>query len=197
MVNPTMTRPTPSEGPDPDLLRRLREFQTHVRQSPRRAEAVVPARGPLSGRDTHILDRLRRHSSSLADSLEQALKDLNDHTRLSYLGPSAEVRGVMRAAAQLFAPDDEVRKQPWYTGIPQGNKRNPSQSERIRYAVQQRGGDKDQVREIDELVNKLVAQIGRETYSVGSSAVHAGTVQSKARKLTGWVFAILDEILPE
>jgi hypothetical protein len=96
-----------------------------------------------------------------------------------------------------MAPDEEIRKQHWYVGIEQGGKRNPSQAERIRYAVQQRGGGKDQAKQTDELIDQLVAQIGRQTYSTGSGALHAGTIQAKVRKLTGWVFAILDEILPE
>ncbi|MGH8825142.1 MAG: hypothetical protein ACRDVN_11765 [Jiangellaceae bacterium] len=192
-----MALPMLGDGPDPDLVRRLREFQMRVRQPPRKVEAVVPARGPLSGRDADILARLRRHSPPLADSLEQALTDLNDHTRLSYVGPAGEVREVMRATVQMFAPDDEVQKQPWYKGIAQGGKRNPSQAERIRYAVQQQGGAKNQAKGSAELIDELVAQIGRQTYSMGSSALHAGTLQGKVRKLTGWVFAILDEVLPE
>lgn len=192
-----MTSTKRGDSPDPDLLRRLREFQLQVRQSRRKVDAVVPARGPLSGRDADILARLRSRSASLADSLEQALRDLNDHTRLSYVGPAGEAREVMRAAVQMLAPDDEVRKQPWYVGIDQGGKRNPNQAERIRYAVQQRGGNKDQVKGGDELIDQLVGQIGRQTYATGSSALHAGTVQAKVRKLIGWVFAILDEVLPE
>ncbi len=186
-----------SDGPDPDLVRRLREFQVRVRQPTRRVKAVVPARGPLSGRDASILARLASHSPPLASSLEQALKDLNDHTRLSFVGPAAEVREVMRATIQLFAPDDEVRQQPWYVGIEQGGKRNPSQAEKTRYAVHRRGGKDDQVRGIDDLIDQLVAQIGRQTYSVSSNAVHVGTIQANVRKLTGWVFAVLDEVLPE
>jgi hypothetical protein len=192
-----MTSRTRSDGPDADLLRRLRELQIRLRQPQRRVEAVVPARGPLSGRDADILTRLRRLSRSLGDSLEQALKDLNDHTRLSYVGPAGEIREVMRATVQLLAPDDEVRKQAWYVGIEQGGKRNPSQAERLRCAVQKRGGERDQTKGIDDLIDQLVGQVGRQTYSAGSSALHAGTVQAKVRKLTGWVFAILDEILPE
>lgn len=193
-----MTRPTNGDGSEIELLRRLREFQMRVRQPQRKADApVVPARGPLSGRELHILERLRRLSGPLADSLEQALRDLNDHTRLSYIGPAGEVREVLRAAAQLLAPDEEVRKQPWFVGIKQGAKVNPSQAERIRYAVQARGGNREQSRDIDELIDQLVAQVGRQTYSSGSAALHAGTVQEKVRKLTGWVFAVLDELLPE
>jgi hypothetical protein len=192
-----VVRPARSDAPDPDLLRRLKEFQTRVRQSPRKMEAVVPARGPLSGQEANILARLRRHSLALADSLEQVLKDLNDQTRLSYVGPAGEIREVLRATIQMFAPDHEVRKQPWFVGIEQGGKVNPSQAERTRYAVQQRGGNKDQVREVDELIDQLVGQISRQTYSAASSSFHAGALQTKVRKLTGWIFAVLDEILPE
>src|SRR6266567_5444162 len=154
-----MTRPPRADGPDPDLLRRLREFQVRMRQVPRRVGAVVPARGPLSGRDADILNRLRRSSPMLADSLEQALKDMNDQTRLSYVGPAGEIREVMRATVQLFAPDEDVRKQPWFVGIEQGGKRNPTQAERTRYAVQLRGGHRDQVKGVDDLTDQLVAQI--------------------------------------
>jgi Predicted pPIWI-associating nuclease len=185
-----------SDGLDPDRLRRLKEFQMQVRQPARRVEPVVLARGPLSGRDAAILARLRRQSGPLADSLEQALRDLNDSNRLSYVGPAGEVREVMRATVQHVAPDDEVRKQPWYVGIEQGGKRNPSQAERTRYAAQKRGGSKDQVQEVDALIDGLVGQIGRKTYAVGSGAFHAGTDREAVWKLTRWVFAVLDEVLP-
>lgn len=192
----TMARPTPNEGLDPDRLRRLREFQVQVRQPPRRVEAVVPARGPLSAREAAILVRLRRQSGSLADSMEQALRDMNDPGRLSYMGPAGEVREVMRAAVQLMAPDEAVRKQPWYVGIEQGKKRNPSQAERTRYAVQRRRGSREQVQVMDELIDELVGKVSRTTYSVGSSALHAGADQEAVWKLTGWVWAVLDEVLP-
>jgi hypothetical protein len=192
-----MTRRPPSELSDPDLLRRLREFQGRVRTPVRRVEAVVPARGPISSRVAYILDRLRKLEGSLADSFEQALQDLNDHTRLSYIGPSGEVREVLRATVQKLAPDDEVRAQPWFVGIQQGGKTNPSQAERTRLAVQKRGGSKDQVKGLDDLIDMLVGQIGRQTYSAGSSALHAGAARDKARKLIGWVWALLDEVLPE
>src|SRR5215212_6967530 len=136
----TMRHPRQNNDFEPDLLRRLKEFQIRVRQPTRRPEPVVPARGPLTGREADILGRLRQLSTSLADSLEQALKDLNDHTRLSYVGPAGEVREVLRATVQLLAPDEKVRAQSWYVGIEQGSKKNPSQAERIRYAVQQQGG---------------------------------------------------------
>jgi len=69
--------------PSSDYLRRLREFQLQVRQRPRSNVTVVPARAPFSGRDAVVTERLRRLSVPFAESLEQALRDLNDPTRLS------------------------------------------------------------------------------------------------------------------
>ncbi len=129
--------------------------------------------------------------------MEQALTDLNDNGRLSYVGPAGEIREVMRATVQLLAPDDEVKKQAWYVGVEQGGKRNPSQAERTRYAVQHRAGDGDQIKGVETLIDELVGQISRQTYTTGSAAFHVGTQQAKVRKLTGWVFAVLDEVLPE
>jgi hypothetical protein len=194
-----MARPTRSDGPDPDLLRRLREFQVRARRtaSPRIVQVVVPARGPLSGIHAEILDRLRRHSAPVADSMEQALTDLNDGSRLSFVGPAGEIREVLRATVQIFAPDDQVRAQSWFVGIQQGANTNPSQSERLRYAVQRRGGDRNQVKGVEELIDQLIGEIGRRTYTTGSAAFHAGTQQGRVRKLAGWVFALLDEVLPE
>lgn len=192
-----MMLPPEASRPDPDLLRRLKEFQIQVRNPSRRIEPVVPARGPLSGRDAEILERLRRQLPSVAKSLEQVLQDLNDHTRMSYMGPAGEIREVLRATIHHLAPDEEVQSQAWYVGVSKGTHNNPSQAERIRYAVQRRGGSTQQAKGVDELIDQLVAQIGRETYAAGSSAFHAGTVRQKVRKLTGWVFAVLDEVLPE
>ena len=191
-----MARTKRSDGYDPDRLRRLREFQVQVRQRVKRVEAVVPARGPLSAREAAILARLRKQSGPLADSMEQALRDMNDQSRLSFVGPAGEVREVMRATIQLLAPDEEIRKQPWFVGIRQGNKTNPSQAERTRYAVQQRRGSKDQVQGVETLIDELVGQISRHTYNVGSGKFHAGTEQADVLKLTGWVWAVLDEVLP-
>lgn len=194
-----MATPTWRSGPEPDQLRKLREFQIRVRQLSvaRRATAVVPARGPLSGLHADILARLRRHSPQLANSLEQALRDLNDGTRLTYVGPAGEAREVMRGTVQLFADDDQVRKQAWFVGAPQGSRTNPTQAERLRYAVQLRRGDERQADDAAHVIEERIGWLGRQTYQRGSAALHAETQRQEVRKLTGWVFAVLDEILPE
>ena len=115
--------------------------------------------------------------------MDQALRDINDHTRLTYMGPACELREVMRAAIHLFAPDEEVRKQVWFKGNEQDG--NPTQAERVRYAVQQRGRSRDQVQGTGEVIDQLVGRIGRETYKVGSKAFHAGVVRKDVETLAG------------
>ncbi len=49
---------------------------------------------------------------------------------------------------------------------------------------------------MDGLIDALIAQIGRRTYTVGSGAFHAGADREAVWKLTGWIWALLDEVLP-
>lgn len=194
----TMPRMLFSGEPSPDYLRRLREYQLQVRTA-RRAQAVVvvPARGPLSDRQLAVLDRLRKLSPPLAESFEQALRDLNDSGRLSYMGPAGEVREVLRAAIQQLAPEAEVKAQSWFKGHSQGGKLHPTQAERTRYAVQNRGGSTHRAKATDGLIEELLGKISRETYQVGSKSFHAGAIQGEVEKLAGWIFALLDEVLPD
>lgn len=175
------------------------EFQVRVRtiSSPsRKAEAAVPARGPLSAESLGILARLRALSTKLADSLEQALIDLNDGTRLTYIGPVGEAREVMRAAAQMLAPESEIRKQSWFVGVKQGDKTNPSQAERLRYAVQRRGGDFATAVDTADVVDAKIGRLGRLVYQRASAGFHTENEQREARVIIGYVFALLDDILP-
>lgn len=184
----------------PEYLRRLREFQSIVREHGRpvkQAYVSVPARAALSSRDLDVLFRLRTLAPSLADSLDQALHDLNDLNRSSYMGPAGELREVMRASIVELAPDDEVKEQVWFKGHVQGAKVSPTQAERTRYAVQRQRGNQAQAREMDALIDQTIGKVTRETYASGSSALHAGAAQRQVRKLAGWVFAVLDEVLPE
>jgi hypothetical protein len=184
---------------DPDLLRRLSEFQVRVRQRPvsRAPAVVVPARGPLSGAHASILGRLRSLSSRLADSLEQSLTDLNDGTRLTYVGPVGEAREVLRASIQLLAPDEELRKQPWFVGTSHGKKMSPTQAERMRYAVQIRGADFERASEVSDMIDERVGRFGRMVYQRASAAFHAENQRREVRVLVGYVFALLDDVLPE
>jgi hypothetical protein len=132
----------------------------------------------------------------LADGLEQALVDLNDDTRLTYVGPAGEAREVLRSAIQLLAPDHEVRKQSWFQGIKQGNKVNPSQAERTRYAVQMKRGDHGQAAEVSELIDERIGRLARLVYQQASAAFHTEEQRNEVRRVIGYIFLLLDDVLP-
>jgi hypothetical protein len=192
-----MARP-PRNSRIAELARRLNQYQTTVRGLTGQERLLESARLPaLSGTHRAIVARLRTQSPRQADSLEQAMADIDDKKRRTYVGPAGEAREVMRAAIQLFAPDEEVRRQTWFRGVKQGDQVNPTQAERLRYAVQQRGGDYRHATESVDTIDEKIGRLGRNVYQRASSAFHAENQRQEVRKLAGWVFAVLDEVLPE
>jgi hypothetical protein len=192
-----MARPPTNSGVG-ELARRLNQFQTRVRGITGQERSLEAASLPaLSGTHRAIVSRLRTQSPRLADSLEQVMADIADKKRRTYVGPAGEAREVMRAAIQLFAPDEDVRRQSWFKGVEQGDHVNPTQGERLRYAVQQRGGDYRHATESVDTIDEKIGRLGRNVYQRASSAFHSENQRQEVRKLAGWVFAVLDEVLPE
>jgi hypothetical protein len=132
----------------------------------------------------------------LAQSLEQVLTDLGDPERLTYVGPAGEAREVLRASIQLLAPDHDVRQQPWFVGVKQGRVVNPTQAERTRYAAQQRGRDFHEAEGASEIIDERIGRLGRSVYQRASAAFHAENQKREVRVLVGYVFALLDDVLP-
>src|SRR2546428_11937910 len=125
-----MARSPRSDGAGADILRRLREFQKSIRTlSPPEAAVPIARQTPfLAGAHGEILVRLRQQSPSLADSLVQALTDLHDPNRLTYVGPAGEALGGKRGAVQMFAPNEANQQQPGGLRGEQGGATEPWQA---------------------------------------------------------------------
>lgn len=170
-----------------DLVERIQAFQESVRI--RRTRPAAP--GSLAGNDP-LVARLEALDPDLARSYRQALTDLEDSNRLSFLGPAGEIREVMRGVMHKLAPDRKVKKQKWFVGEKNGN---PTQAERIRFIVQ--GGDNwKSANSTAETVEEKVGRLGRSLYGRASKAFHAGTQRREVEKILGYVRALLDEMLP-
>ena len=191
--------PPPRNSGLAELARRLNEYQTRVRGLTGQQQGVPESTGlpALSGTHRAIVTRLRAQSARLADSLEQAMADIDDKNRRTYVGAAGEAREVMRAAIQSLAPEDEVRQQSWFVGVKQGDKVNATQAERLRYAVQRRGGDYRHATESVDTIDERIGRLGRNVYQRASSSFHAENQRQEVRKLASWIFAVLDEVLPE
>jgi Predicted pPIWI-associating nuclease len=151
--------------------------------------AAAPSASAVRGT---LTERLQRLSPDLAASYRQVHADLADTTRDTFLGPAGEIREVMRAAIHLLAPDEDVQAQEWYVGY----EGRPTQAERIRYIVQQRSEGEASPVEAAEIVDTKVGRLGRVLYSRASRAFHVGTQRDELNRITTYVEAVLNEILP-
>jgi hypothetical protein len=139
-----------------------------------------------------LAERLATLSPDLAASYQQVHRDLADDGRGTFLGPAGEIREVMRGAIHLLAPDGDVRAQPWF----QGDQGRPTQTERIRYILQQSSASEAAPGEAADIVDTKVARLGRLLYSRASGAFHAGTQRAEVNRIVGYAEAVLNEILP-
>ena len=144
--------------------------------------------------DGPILRRLKAVDDAIARSYEQAQVDMSDSDRLTYVGPAAELREVLRATIHRLSPPDEViRGEPWF----KGHQGKPTQGERIRAIL----GDKERSSpptQTLEIIDAAIGAIARATYDRASAVAHLGrnTARDEVDKLRTWVEAVLGEILP-
>ena len=169
-----------------DLLQRARAFQDSV------AKPHEPAARELSLADEQIIAKLDSLDTKLATSYSQALLDLADPNRLTFMGPAGEIREVMRVVVHKLAPDDKVKAEPWFTGDDDGK---PTQAERIRYAAQG-SGTWETARDSAETIEQRVGALGRRLYGRASKAFHSGTERKEVNAILGYVRAVLADILP-
>lgn len=144
--------------------------------------------------NSDIERRLRIVEPGLGDSYQQALRDLADHDRTTYLGPAAELREVLRSAIDaLAAPMEEIKQQPWY----KGHDGRPTQAERIRSILGSKERSDQPINAL-EVIDSAVGAIGRSTYNRASRSVHAASQSDRdeVERLRGWVDVVLAEILP-
>jgi hypothetical protein len=187
-----------------DLRRSLREIAKIIDNEilpaytgARWSEASAPPRERASqspGVDDPLLGRLDDLHPALARSYRQALNDLADPTRISFLGTAGEIREVLRAVIHTLAPDPEpIKKQPWF----KGHDGRPTQAERIRYIMQQRAEGESAAIQAADLVDVKVGTLGRDLYERASRAFHAGTERGEVAKIELYVRGVLLDVLPE
>lgn len=144
--------------------------------------------------DGPLLERLARVDEVIARSYQQALHDLNDPNRLTYVGPAAELREVLGATIRrLSPPDEEIASAPWF----KGHHGKPTQAERVQAIM----GDKERsapATQTLEIIDQAIGSVARATYKHASAVAHLGrsAVRDEVAKLRTWVEAVLGEILP-
>lgn len=160
---------------------------------------LVPPRPSSSGLqpiDELILRTLKDLKQSAAVSYEQAVRDLEAATRLSWRGPATDLRESLRETLDYLAPDKEVEAQTWYKQ--ETDTHGPTMRQKTRYILQNRGqsrkdaeGTETAVAAIDELVGSFV----RATYTRSNLSTHTPTDKAEVLRVRDWVRLALCEIL--
>jgi hypothetical protein len=159
--------------------------------------ADVPAASvKISSTEESILGTLDTMLPAAAASYSQVLRDIQDGGRVSYRGPAAELREVVREVLDHLAPDEDVTKSPGFK-LEQGQ-RGPTMKQKVRFILRARKVG-DSARETAEAsaqhVDESVASVGRAVYTRGSTAVHTARPLEELLNYKGYADAILAELL--
>ena len=145
--------------------------------------------------DEPILRRLTSLDEAIARSYKQALLDLDDPNRFTYVGPATELREVLGATIRrLSPPDGEIASRSWF----KGHQGKPPQAERIRAILSDKARYAPAIKTFD-MINETIGSVARSTYNRASAATHLGRSADRAdvSRLRPWVDAVLGEILPD
>lgn len=177
------------------LVERLNAFQESLTPAPSaRVTKPPPRKSQPAVREADIVRRLGNLSPDLATSFTQVLSDLDNPNRSTYMGAVGEAREVLRAAVHALAPDAAVKAQTWF----KGDKGNPTQAERARYAAERRSPqDADEATDAIDAFEAKFGKLFRTVYSTASKKFHTSTQRAEAQRIVGYAVVILDDILPD
>jgi hypothetical protein len=142
-----------------------------------------------------IYDALLQISEPLANSYAQAKEDLEDTNRLSWAGTAHEIREVLSTMLRLLAPDDSVKSRSWYKQEP--NTSGPTHKQRVRYILQERNaGSKElKVTEKISLLDEMIEELVRDTYSRASDAAHRYKPRDEVKRIVDYFEVFAKDLL--
>jgi hypothetical protein len=150
----------------------------------------------VAERDRGFIEALGAVLPSAAASYEQALRDLQAGDRLSWRGPVADLREGLRSVLDHLAPDDQVKRQPWYKqDFPSG----PTRAQKARFVAESKGLGET----IRESTVSTVAQAEAEifpgflgaTYGRASRTTHGVGTRQEAENVRALVRVVLGDLL--
>jgi len=154
--------------------------------------ATVPARlGARTAGDPEILGALGQITEALAACYRQALRDIAQPDRESFVGPAAALRELLSFVLRDLAPDAALSNEPWFKA--ETNDGRPTRAQRVRYIMKKRAGISN------EKVNRALEGLDRivcDTYDRASRATHLGQGgRTEIATLADYVHGILRDLL--
>lgn len=146
--------------------------------------------------DSDIIKTLKEMLPEAGAAYEQALLDLVNGTRISWIGTAADLREALRMLLDKLAPDEEVIAMSDYKIEP--NAKGPTMKQKVRCILKARGKsgpDRKAAEESARLVDECVGDIFRSTYTNASKFAHIGAAHEDVLKMKRYVSALLAELL--
>jgi len=157
-----------------------------------------PAQSDL---ETQIIETLNSLVPTASLSYQQAIRDLADGARLSYRGPAADLREVLREVLDHQAPDTEVMKSDGYKPEKDqhGKDRSkPTMKQQVRFILKARGqgaSTTELPEKAVEAVDGLVGGLARSVYNFGSVVTHVAGERQAVVNLKRYVEVVLTHLL--
>ena len=151
--------------------------------------------------EIQIIQTLTGLVPTAALSYKQAILDLADGARLSYRGPAAELREVLREVLDHQAPDTEVMKSDGYKSEKDqyGKERSkPTMKQQVRFILKARGQGSSTTElpeKAIEAVDAPVAGLARSVYNFGSVVTHVAGERQAVVNLKRYVEVVLTHLL--
>ncbi|QPF91756.1 hypothetical protein [Bradyrhizobium commune] len=163
---------------------------------------ATAADGPAeSAIEAQITETLRGLLPTAALSYQQAIRDLSDSSRVSYRGPAAELREVLRSVVDRQAPPDVVRKSDGYKPEKDEHGRDrpkPTMKQQVRFILRARGqatSTSELPEKAIEAVDGLIGGLARSVYTAGSIVTHVAGERQDVINLKRYVEVVLTHLL--
>lgn len=189
------SRIRPSAQKCRDLVKTARKLLVAVEgQTP--AKPHKSKQSPLSAVDELIIATLNDLCPTASLAYRQALIDLGGGDRLSWRGPSTDLREALRETLDILAPDADAMASPGFKL--EGDAKRPTMKQKVRYVLKSRGVPSGAMETPESAVvgvEDFVGGLTRSVYTRSSVSAHTATTRAEASRVLAWVRLVICELL--
>lgn len=151
---------------------------------------------PHSTAENELFEAISALVPSAGLSYRQAIQDLADVKRISYRGPAAELREVLREILDHQAPDEEILASPNFKL--EKDRLKPTMKQKVRFILKAREKGDSTIAlpaKAVESVESIIGGLTRSVYDFGSVATHVAAERQQVVLLKRYIEAVLSHLL--
>lgn len=189
------SRVHPSTQKCRDLVKTARKLLVAV-EGRTLAKPAKSKQVPTAPADELIITTLNELCPAASLAYQQALIDLSGGDRLSWRGPSTDLREALRETLDVLAPDADVMAAAGFKL--EGEAKRPTMKQKVRYVLKNRGvasGAMETPESAVVGVEEFVGGLTRSVYTRSSVSTHTATTRAEATRVLAWVRLVICELL--